>query len=143
MSRELLSRFRKLDNDMALKTKSVTVGPVALVCITVSFLAILALFAYLFVIVPDRADIYVRVLIPTLTSIGAAAAVYIKAHSVQQNNTLENETINNNVIAAAEKAEDVQKTVDRRLNGELDGRIQEAISKALVSVQSPDKEVSH
>jgi hypothetical protein len=122
---------------MALKTKNGTVaGPITLICATVCFLGVLGLFAFLFVIVPDRADIYVRVLIPSLTSIGAAAVVWLKTHAAQINATAENEQI-------YAKANEAVKTVDKRLNGELDARIEGAITKALVTVQqSPVKEES-
>src|SRR3954447_14658184 len=122
---------------MALKTKSGTVaGPVTLICATVCFLGVLGLFVVLFILVPDRADIYVRTLIPTLAAIGSASVLWIKAHAVQRSATQENEQIFANVVDAAEKAENATKVVDKRLNGELDARIQKAVLTALQTTET-------
>lgn len=123
-----------MSENMPLRTaRGTTVGPVALVCATVCFLGAIGAFVALVIYAPQDSADYLRPLIPTLTTIGAAVVLWLKSdhHSAQ------NEVIIGKADMAAEKAQQATEVVSERLNGELDARIAKVVNEALEAHQQP------
>lgn len=116
---------------MPLKLKSgTTIGPVALVCLLVAFLSFLAA-VLLMIFYADEARVayFVRPAVPALTVVGGYALLWLKQHTSTKLNTQQNAYI-------AGKADQAVATVDRRLNGELDGRIKDAVVAGVNQLRS-------
>lgn len=117
---------------MPIKTaKGTTIGPVALICATICFLAMIAALVVLIIVAPQSSEIYLRPLIPTLAALGSAALLWFKTHQTQELNTQQNVVIAEKADEAAVKAEQATEVVSKRLNGELDARLENAITRAL------------
>lgn len=107
----------------------------ALVCATVAFVVVIGGFVTLVILAPAQADNYIRPLIPTFASLGAAALLWYRTSHAQAQGTAENAEIARRAAAAVSAAQAGQETVSKRLNGELDGRIKAAVSAAILEAQ--------
>ena len=118
---------------MPLQTKSgTTVGPVALICATICFIASGAMLVYLITRYPDQAEVYIRPLIPSLITLGAALVLWFRT----QKSSEENRHISHQVADAAGKADtaaSAAKVAAKGLNGDLDRRIEEAVTRAIAA----------
>lgn len=112
-----------------------TIGPVTVVCVTITILAFCAMFVLLALYGnEDKISMWVRPLIPVLATIGSVALVYAKAHSVGRQSSVQNEAIIHKADDVLAKADDVKDTVEHnseQLNGSLQGKINRAVMQAL------------
>jgi thiol:disulfide interchange protein len=109
-----------------------TIGPVTVVCVTITVLAFIAMFVILAIYgTENNVDQWVRPLIPVLATIGSVALVYAKAHRVGTQSTHQNEAI-------ITKTENVQSTVENnaeQLNGVLEAKINSAVAHAIADLK--------
>lgn len=116
---------------MPLQTKGgTTYGPVVIICATICFIASGLMLVYLITRYPDQAEVYIRPLIPSLITLGAALVLWFRT----QKSSEENRHISHQVADAAGKADtaaSAAQSAATRLNGDLDKRIEEAVIKAL------------
>lgn len=121
----------------------VAVSPVAMVCATVAFGIALAGFIILVLYAPREAELYLRPIIGTMTTIGTGAVIWWRTARAEVQHSAENAVIiektddaATNAKVASTKAETAADTVDKRLNGELDRRLREAVRE--VMNENPD-----
>lgn len=121
-----------------------TIGPVTIVCSTVLFLAMIASFIVLALYGnANNVATFIRPLIPTLATIGSALLIYVKTHNVQNTTVQQGQAAAATAADAKVAATDAKSAVDHvsqqvtdtqaKLNGELDARIQSAVTAALES----------
>lgn len=136
-------------------------NPVIVICATACLIVAGIGMFWLIAQYPDQAEVYLRPLIPSLVTLGAAAVLYLRAHLNNEDTKAGIEkaretavivagkaqnAVNDakeTAITVAEKAEtavkDAQIAVvesNERLNGELDQRIEDAITRALINTNT-------
>ena len=127
-----------------IETKGGTkIGPVAIICATLCFMVSAGLLVFLIGQYPDQADIYLRPLIPVLVTLGTGAILYLRSHKNNEDNKAshtstdakldEAKELAGKAVENAEVAAANTQTVATRLNGDLDQRIEDAVTRALTT----------
>src|SRR3982751_4976710 len=108
----------------------VSLGPVALVCLTITVLSFLAMFLLL-VLFGDQGKVaqWIKPMIPVLAVVGTSATLWFKAHTVQATSTQQNTQID----------EHVEQVHDQLNGGGLDAKIKDAVITAINDPQVTDK----
>jgi len=123
------------------ETKNGTkINPVMIICATFCFITALVLVFWLIAEYPEQADVYIRPIIPSLVTLGAALVLYLRSYKNNEDNKAGMEVAKETAVEVAEKAavavQDAQIAVvesNERLNGELDQRIENAVTRALIT----------